>query len=376
MRKVSVIISSHNYAPYLPQAMESALGQTWANTEVIVVDDGSIDASPQIIAGYGRRIVPILKENAGQASSLNAGYAVSHGEIVVFLDSDDVLLPHAVERAAAMLENSDVCKAHWHMIEIAADGRPTGRRIPLSTGPLARGDLRGELLAHGPRSGNNFWPPTSGNAWPRCVLEGLMPIPESKYITCPDLYLCALAPLYGSVARCDEPLSLWRSHGANNTFRDDFVMRTRRYVRMWEDCCEDLEARARSLGLLPDPAQWRRESWWHRIDQSLDELQRVLPPGAPFLLVDDDQWACTSIDGRRALPLVERDGQSWGEPADDASALDELQRQIGRGARSIVFAWPAFWWLDHYRGLADHLRMRARCTLQNERIIVFAFQEA
>ena len=96
---VSIIISSYNYARFLPEAIDSALNQSYPNTEVIVVDDGSTDGSPGILAGYSDRIHAILKENGGQASALNAGFQASRGSVVLFVDSDDRLLPGAVAEA-------------------------------------------------------------------------------------------------------------------------------------------------------------------------------------------------------------------------------------------------------------------------------------
>src|SRR6478735_6102551 len=92
----SVIINNYNYADYLHQAINSALQQDYSNTEVLVVDDGSTDQSRDVIFGYGSRVTPIFKSNGGQASALNAGAAASRGDIVLFLDADDVLLPSAV----------------------------------------------------------------------------------------------------------------------------------------------------------------------------------------------------------------------------------------------------------------------------------------
>src|SRR3954451_20463787 len=94
---VSIVIDNYNYARFLPEAIESALAQTYPDTEVIVVDDGSTDDSREIIASYGSRVRPVLKTNGGQASAFNAGFAASRGDVVLFLDSDDTLFPEAVE---------------------------------------------------------------------------------------------------------------------------------------------------------------------------------------------------------------------------------------------------------------------------------------
>ena len=99
---VSVIVDNYNYGRYLAQSIESALAQTYARTEVIVVDDASTDDSPTVIRRYAR-VVPVFKAvNSGQASALNAGFLASHGEIVIFLDADDYLEPDAVAREEAV----------------------------------------------------------------------------------------------------------------------------------------------------------------------------------------------------------------------------------------------------------------------------------
>src|SRR5262245_22188560 len=110
---VSVVINNHNYARFLSAAIDSALDQTHARTEVIVVDDGSTDHSRQVIADYGDRITPLIKANSGQASAFNAGFAVSRGGVVIFLDADDALLPTAAEAALLRFDDDRVSKVHW-----------------------------------------------------------------------------------------------------------------------------------------------------------------------------------------------------------------------------------------------------------------------
>jgi glycosyltransferase involved in cell wall biosynthesis len=84
---VSIIISNYNYGRFLKPCIESVLDQAYPHIEVIVVDDGSTDNSREIIASYGNRLVPVLKENGGQASALNVGFSISHGKIVIFLEA-------------------------------------------------------------------------------------------------------------------------------------------------------------------------------------------------------------------------------------------------------------------------------------------------
>ena len=76
----SIIVNNYNYGRFLPDAIESALAQSYPRVEVIVVDDGSTDHSRAVIARYGARIHAVLKPNGGQASAFNAAFAHSYGE--------------------------------------------------------------------------------------------------------------------------------------------------------------------------------------------------------------------------------------------------------------------------------------------------------
>jgi glycosyltransferase involved in cell wall biosynthesis len=124
---VSIIINNYNYERFVAHAIESALQQAYSQVEVIVVDDGSIDHSREIIQGYHGRIIPILKENGGQASALNAGFAVSHGEVIVFLDADDLLLPTMVNDVVdVFLSKSGIIRVQYRMAVIDEYNRRTG----------------------------------------------------------------------------------------------------------------------------------------------------------------------------------------------------------------------------------------------------------
>jgi glycosyltransferase involved in cell wall biosynthesis len=93
----SIIITSYNYEKFLPRAIDSALQQTYPVKEIIVVDDGSTDNSRHIINSYGDQIIPVFQKNKGRAFATNAGFFASQGEIIFFLDADDIFFPHKVE---------------------------------------------------------------------------------------------------------------------------------------------------------------------------------------------------------------------------------------------------------------------------------------
>jgi hypothetical protein len=102
------------------------------------------------------------------------------------------------------------------------------------------------------------------------------------------------------------------------------------------------------------------------------DIAALVPAGESFILVDQDRLGSEVAAGRRRIPFLERDGQYGGAPPDDATAIRELERLRRRSGPSfMVFAWPAFWWLDYYAGLRDHLGSKFRCVLKNERLVAF-----
>ncbi len=112
--------------------------------------------------------------------------------------------------------------------------------------------------------------------------------------------------------------------------------------------------------------------WPYRVYRATQEIFGLIPPGNAFILVDENNWAVgEDIAARRRIPFLERDGQYWGSPADDATAIRELERLRQSGAGYIVFAWPAFWWLDYYTEFHGYLESEFRCILRNNNVVVF-----
>jgi hypothetical protein len=100
-----------------------------------------------------------------------------------------------------------------------------------------------------------------------------------------------------------------------------------------------------------------------------DEILGLVPEGHSYILVDEELWwAGLAIDGRHRIPFLERAGVYWGRPKNDRIAVSELLRLKRSGARFILFAEPAFWWLGYYRGLANHLNKQAKKVLTTPRL--------
>jgi glycosyltransferase involved in cell wall biosynthesis len=100
---VSVIIPTLNRAKYLRQCIESALSQDYPNLEVIVVDNGSTDNTPEILASFGNKIRRLKEEKRGISAARNKGLRAAQGEFIAFLDSDDFYLPGKISLSARKL---------------------------------------------------------------------------------------------------------------------------------------------------------------------------------------------------------------------------------------------------------------------------------
>ena len=211
---VSIIINNYNYATYVSDAIESALGQTYSNVEVIVVDDGSEDESMTVISGYGERVTAVFKENGGQGSALNEGFAASHGQLVMFLDADDVLLPRAVECVVAKWREGDA-KLQFRLRLCDTTLSPLPLTMPRQTLPMPSGDVTKELL----QKLEYTTPPMSGNAFARSFLVAVLPMPVETWRRGADAFLNLTAPLYGTINSVDEELGMYRQHGGNGSAR-------------------------------------------------------------------------------------------------------------------------------------------------------------
>jgi CDP-glycerol glycerophosphotransferase len=127
---LSVIVPVYNVAEYLPECLDSLLNQTLKRLEVVVVDDGSTDFSPKIIADYAkrdRRIKVITQANAGLGAARNVGIAASTGQFITFLDSDDTIPLAAYAHMVATLKRtgSDFAVGAIRRIRLGKSTRPT-----------------------------------------------------------------------------------------------------------------------------------------------------------------------------------------------------------------------------------------------------------
>jgi hypothetical protein len=121
------------------------------------------------------------------------------------------------------------------------------------------------------------------------------------------------------------------------------------------------------------PAQWE---WKERFSTAMREIDVIVPETDAFLLADEAQFGFLLPVKSQMVPYPEKEGQYTGPPADDEAAIRSFEQSRHlQGAGFLVFAWPAFWWLNHYAGLHSYLRSKYRCVLENDRLVVFDLRQ-
>ncbi|MBI5240006.1 MAG: glycosyltransferase [Elusimicrobia bacterium] len=126
---LSVIVPAYDMAAFTRLTVESLLAQDYPALEIIVVDDGSKDDTPAVLASFGGRIRSLRQANGGASRARNHGFSVSRGEFVAFADCDDLWEPRKARRAAQYLrEHPQAGMVHSHAYWIDAAGRIVGPR--------------------------------------------------------------------------------------------------------------------------------------------------------------------------------------------------------------------------------------------------------
>ncbi len=121
-KTICVVIPSYNYGHFIREAIESVLRQTLRPTEIIVVDDGSTDGTGKIVGMFGDRVRYIRQENAGVCAARNRGVRESTGELIAFLDADDIWEPTKVEKQIEKFaEDAEIGLVHCGMREFDGD---------------------------------------------------------------------------------------------------------------------------------------------------------------------------------------------------------------------------------------------------------------
>ena len=209
---ISVLIDTYNQERFIEQAVMSVLEQDVgeAEREVIVVDDGSTDRTPEIVAKFAPRVRLIRKENGGQASAFNAGIPQCSGEIVAFLDGDDWWAPGKLQAVAdALASDKEVGLVGNGITEVLADGRHHTELVR----ETPRFRITSREGAEAFRLRKSFLG-TSRMTYRAAVLREIGPVPETLRFQA-DEYLFTLAGLCADVLILRESLTFYRLHDTN-----------------------------------------------------------------------------------------------------------------------------------------------------------------
>jgi len=268
---VSIVVRNYNYAAFLPDAIDSALAQTYPRVEVVVVDDGSTDGSRAVLEDYRNRCVIVLQPNGGEGAGINAGFAACRGDVVIYLDSDDVLFPWAVADVMARWRPG-LARLHYRLWTMLEDG--TVLNLPLPPFEVPALSVEEHLYRYGQvvSGGQSF------NAYARWALASILPLDASTWLRAPDTYLNALTTVMGEVDLIQEPLGGYRRHTHNLSLQNSARVAQRDdVVRIHPDM---YAAVARFVG----PARWTkfrpRAPTYHWLNRILS--RRLNEKGHPY----------------------------------------------------------------------------------------------
>lgn len=222
MPSVSIVMPAYNHADYLVQALDSLLNQDYPALEVIVLDDGSTDATPQVLERYSGRLRWERQPNMGQSATLNRGWHMARGELLGYLSADDVLDPAAVSTLVAVLgRQPDTVLVYPDYRLLDASG------AVLKTVQAPEFDYRRMLTT---------WecPPGPGALFRReaAVVAGFW---DTHLKLTPDYAFWLRLGLQGNCLRVPQVLANFRVHQASQTFGAVPRDRSEEYVRVTTD---------------------------------------------------------------------------------------------------------------------------------------------
>jgi len=231
MSRVTVVTAAYNAAPYVAETIESVLAQTYTDFDYIVVDDGSSDATPDIIARYVPRIMIVRQQNAGEGAARNRGFELAAGDYVAIVDADDVWAPDKLERQVlAMDAHPDAGLCYTNATSVTADASTLEAVMVPPHGPLT---CLMALTGHNPIV-------TSSVMYRRRFLEKR---PSCNFLIGPD-FLVHLKVLWRSGERSvfiDRPLVRYRVVETSVLRRVDPWERGRLTLRTVEAFFEDVD---------------------------------------------------------------------------------------------------------------------------------------
>lgn len=406
--KVSIGLPVYNGENFVREAIDSILSQTFEDFELIISDNASVDQTEEICRAFAAQDERVRyfrnQENVGASRNFTRVFELASGEYFKWAAHDDVCLPDFLSRCVEVLDQDpSVVLCQSRAASIGADGEI-----------IRQWEINPEL----------------GSAYPHQRFKEILAIGEEIYFVWGLIRrnILAKTPLLGSYVGHDRPLLsglsllgriqqipevlfLMREHQDRSVHTHNW--RRPQQAITWYDPSKTGKIIFPNWRLLVEhvaginraPLGWRerllcyremwrwfqrnrhslwsdlvvagehvpglKSNWLKRLDRTLNDIESAIPVGDTFILVDEEMLETEIFGERSTIPFLERDGMYWGLPPDDDTAIRELERLRCSGANFIVFAWPAFWWLEYYAEFRNHLRLQFQKVVENDRFIVF-----
>lgn len=243
MPRVSVLLTCYNHIAYLPTAMQSVLDQTFGDYEILALDDGSKDGTRDWLRAQNDPRIRCLfnDKNLGTYGTLNVGLRECQGEYVAILNDDDLWLP---EKLQAQLDAFDanpgaglVHTSGW-FIDGKGDRHPNPRPLGFPFPHLESGDVLSHLMDHNQIITSSVL--VKREAFERCGEF------DPQFYGCGDWHMWLRIAQKYQIAFVDEPLTLYRVHGANAALNDEKMFedgkRIREWIATWDEARPELKA--------------------------------------------------------------------------------------------------------------------------------------
>lgn len=231
---ISVIIPTYNRGAFIKEAVDSVFAQTYKNTEVIIIDDGSTDNTKEIIASYKDRVYYQYKTNSGITATRNKGLELATGKYVAFLDSDDVWLPNKLEEQLKIIEKDENVGMVCSMMENIDENGVSYHTLKPKIKP---GDTVETLILNGSAL-------TSTYLLRRNLLDKVGLFDRNVRIF-EDLDLVLRFAEVSKVVNIDQVLALYRYHNTNVTQNENEVYYQRIiFAKKWFLRCKQEHLRA------------------------------------------------------------------------------------------------------------------------------------
>lgn len=417
--KVSIGLPVYNGENFIVDAIESILNQTFSDFELIISDNASTDATEAICRKYCSQDNRVKyyrnSENLGASANYIRVFNLAKGQYFKWAAHDDICLSNFLANCVEALDrDTSVVLAFTKVRVIDNQGKslkewsadPDGysgsipERFKALLSPSEDfqiwGLVRSEILAKTPLLG-----PYPGHARPLLTELSLY----GKFHETPETLMLIREHSGRSVRAYDyrKPhetmewyapkmvdklvFPKWRllqEHiNSINRPKIDFKTRISCYFSMFtwakqhrHELFKDLviaATRIPRIGLKIQKIYLMLLSsmWNRRVKKMSEKIAALIPRQDRFILVDELVFDPQLFSQWKIFPFIERDGQYWGVPSDDEEAISELERLNSKGTKYIVFAWPTFWWLEHFKKFSDHLYHNFPCVKHDKDVICF-----